>query len=504
MQKREKGIALSYLHTGVNMVCGLFLSAYLLRMLGDVEYGIYQTVASFANYLVLLEFGTGAVMTRNLSMCRGLDKPQAEINRNASTVWTLTAILTLAIAAASWLFSVASPGIFAKSMTAQQIAYGRKILIFITGYLIFAFLHQTVNGAILAYEKYTFASLQNLIRTVTRTLVLVLLVAGWQYSILIAAVDMVLNGLCFLWSYRYCRRTLGLQLRIGKMDKTILAGCAPLCVAIFLQAIVNQANNNVDKFIIGITISPESVTLYSVAMYIFSIFSSLTTIPVSMYAPAVIQKVGANVSRRELTDSLAEPCRLTAMLGGLVLFGFVAAGRQFICLFYGEAYSIAWPIAIVIMVPMYINMVNGVLVNVLDALNKRLIRSVALLVTTAANIVLTVFWLKWWGLIGAALATAVCTFLGQVLFMNIYYQKALHIPVLRLFREAFRGVLLWLVVGCGLGYWVGTLLPNTLLSFIASGATFVAAALGGHLLFGADKAQKAKYKALIFGRKHHG
>lgn len=503
MHKRKQGIALSYLHTGVNMVCGLILSSYLLRMLGDVEYGIYQTIASFANYLVLLEFGTGAVMTRNLSMCRGSASSQEEIDRNISTVWTLTAILALVIAAASWLFSWATPYIFAKTMTAQQVDYARTILIFITGYLVFAFLHQTVNGVVLAYEKYSFASIQNLVRTVVRTLVLVLLIAGWRYSVLIAVVDMVLNGLIFLWSYRYCRRTLGLRLRIGKMDKSILAGCAPLCVAIFLQAIVNQANNNVDKFIIGITVSPESVSLYSVAMYIFSIFSSLTTIPVSMYAPMVIQKVGAKVSRRELTDSLVEPCRLTAMLGGLVLFGFIAAGRQFISLFYGDAYGIAWPIAIVIMAPMYINMVNGVLVNVLDAENKRMIRSVALLITTTANIVLTVFWLRWWGLIGAALATGVCTFLGQVLFMNIYYKKALGIPVLHLFREAFRGVLLWLCAGCALGYWVGTLLPGALLSFLGSGVIFVAVAVGGHILFGTDDAQRAKYKALIFGRKNH-
>ena len=70
MGNRKAGIILSYTNTLLNMAVGLFLSAFLLRMLGDSEYGMYQTMSSFATYLVLLEFGTGTVMARNLSVCR--------------------------------------------------------------------------------------------------------------------------------------------------------------------------------------------------------------------------------------------------------------------------------------------------------------------------------------------------------------------------------------------------------------------------------------------------
>lgn len=56
---RGVGISISYINTALNMICGLFLSSFLLRHLGDNEYGLYQTVAAFATYLVLLEFGAG-------------------------------------------------------------------------------------------------------------------------------------------------------------------------------------------------------------------------------------------------------------------------------------------------------------------------------------------------------------------------------------------------------------------------------------------------------------
>ena len=87
MQKRSVGIAISYMDKVINMVCGLFLSSFLLRSLGDTEYGIYKSISSFVNYLVLLEFGTGTVMARNISLCKGKGASQEEIDKNVSTIW---------------------------------------------------------------------------------------------------------------------------------------------------------------------------------------------------------------------------------------------------------------------------------------------------------------------------------------------------------------------------------------------------------------------------------
>lgn len=43
-KKRSVGLIISYANIIVNMVNGLVLSAFLLRVLGDVEFGLYQSV----------------------------------------------------------------------------------------------------------------------------------------------------------------------------------------------------------------------------------------------------------------------------------------------------------------------------------------------------------------------------------------------------------------------------------------------------------------------------
>lgn len=112
MKKRNIGIVISYIYTFLNMVIGLFLSSFLLKKLGDVEYGLYQTVSSFATYLVLLEFGTGSVMSRNVVVARN-KKDENYLKQCISTVWYMTVFLSVAICIVSiLLYFNLGPNIF--------------------------------------------------------------------------------------------------------------------------------------------------------------------------------------------------------------------------------------------------------------------------------------------------------------------------------------------------------------------------------------------------------
>ena len=474
MRNRSVGVALSYGRILVNLVCGLLLSAVLLRVLGDAEYGVYQTVAAFANYLVLLEFGMGTVMVRNLSACRGAGASPAEMQRQVSTLWTLAVCLGGVILAAAAVFYCLIPAVYAASMTATQIAHGQQMFGVLTGVVVLSFLAQTVSGVLLAFEHYRFAAIEGTIRTALRAAVILAAVHWQKNAMVIAIADLIFSGLSLAAMAIYFRRKTELKLRLGKPDGKILRAALPLAMAIFLQAIVNQANNNVDKFLIGVLLTPEAVALYSVALYIYSVFSALTTVPISLYGPKIQQCVEQS---GDLMAQLVPPCRLTAVMGGAVLFGFAALGRPFIRLVYGESYLQAWTIALLLMGPMYLNAVTGPAVNGLDAKNKRMGRSWILLLTTALNVVLTVFWLRQWGVLGAAAATAVATVLGQVVLGNWYYRKALGIPVGKLYRQAFQGIWLWLILSCLAGAMVAHWMPHDLAALLCGGCVFMACLL---------------------------
>lgn len=489
-------MVLSYSNTFLNMICGLFLSSFLLRQAGDTNYGVYQTMSSFANYLVLLEFGTGTVLARNISACRARGESKLNVEKNISTIWTITTALSAVILLVSIGFYFSIDFIYARSMTAEQIALGKNVFIFIVVFLITSFFLQTLNGITLAFEHYTYSSAVSILKIITRTGILISLMLSVNSVIVIAVVDASIGFVLAVFTYFYCMKNFKVRINYRNFDGLILKSSLPLCLAMFLQTIVNQSNNIVGKFVLGIMSGPEDVALYSVGLYIYSIFSSLSTIPVSLYVPQVTKDVTSGLDGLELTKTLVQPCRLIVLVSGSVLFGFIACGKQFISIVYGNTYLLSWTMAIILMVPMFLNMSNAVVLNVLDVKNKRIIRSYFLIGTTVLNIVITIFGIRYLGIIAAAAATGISTLI-QVVIMNIYYQNAVNIRVLYLFKNTYKGILPYQILGAAAGFIVGTLIQNVYVSFMAAGGTYVLVALGCFLLFGRSPVENAMFKKII-------
>lgn len=486
---RGTGIVLSYINTFLNMICGLFLSSFLLRQIGDADYGVYQTMSSFANYLVLLEFGTGTVLSRNLSAVRAKGNSELETKKNISTIWTVMSALLLVILLVSGVFYAFIDTIYSKSLTAQQIADGKNIFLLITVFLCASFVTQTLNGIVLAHEHYTYSSSVSIIRLISRTGLLILLVGRFKEAIIICAVDAAINVLIAVYTFFYCQTKFGVKINYRCFDRAVLKSSLPLCLALFLQTIVTQSNSIAGKFVLGVMAGPEDVALYSVSLYIFSIFSSLSVIPVSMYVPQVTKDVISGIEGLELTKTLVQPCRMIVLVSGTILFAFFACGRQFVSIVYGESYLLAWGIALLLTGPSFLNMANAVVLNVLDVKNKRHVRSFLLMFTTVLNIVMTIFGIKYFGIIAAAASTGFSTLL-QVIMMNIYYSKAIDIKVGYLFRNIFRGILPFQMVGGAVGFVVGLLIGNVYFAFLLAGSTYMVIAFGGFYLFGKNETER--------------
>ena len=64
MNQVKAGAVLNYVIIGLNTILGLLYTPYMLRMLGQNEYGLYSLVASVIAYLTILDFGFGNAVIR--------------------------------------------------------------------------------------------------------------------------------------------------------------------------------------------------------------------------------------------------------------------------------------------------------------------------------------------------------------------------------------------------------------------------------------------------------
>ncbi len=492
MKSRSKGIALSYVQLIVNLVCGLFLSSYLIKKLGDTEYGIYQTVSSFANYLILLEFGTGTVMTQTLSACRGKNATKEKMNEAASTIWCMTNILAAIITAASIVMFFSLDNAYSESFTAENIKTAKSIFVLVIVNLIVAFYSQSFSGITLSFERYSFAPMLKTVLNLVKTVLIGVLVLKFKYAEIIVAVDIFVSFVKLFSSYLYCKKNFQLSFKFKYFNSHVFKGILPFSIALFLQTLINQANNNVDKMFIGMFISPEAVTLYSVPVFIYNIFSSIGAVPCSMYSTKIVKDISSGEPASSLIDKYISAGKLTALICGSVLFGFIAVGKPFINLFYGREYMDAWVISIILMLPSFFSVFLDVLTNVLDVLGKRIVFTVVLAGSTALNVLLTLVLIGEFGYFGAVVATAVCV-VAQLIFMVWYYTIKIKIKVIKIYAECFRSIIPFQGIACVAGYGVSSWIscatkPLTVCSLLCGGATYVVVFGALYLIF--DKEAK--------------
>ncbi len=58
MNQLKAGAALNYVVILLNTLVGLLYTPYMLRMMGQSEYGLYSLVASVIAYLTILDLGS--------------------------------------------------------------------------------------------------------------------------------------------------------------------------------------------------------------------------------------------------------------------------------------------------------------------------------------------------------------------------------------------------------------------------------------------------------------
>ena len=504
MQKsqRKAGMILSYANTLLLVAVNIFLTPFLIKSLGDSEYGVYQMMASFGGYLVLINFGTGTIMTRFVSIALANKDKKSEENYIA-TCFVITFGLGAIILIVAAVLFVFLESIYSGTMTPPQIEKAKILYLFIAANIFVTLFAHTLQGIITAYEKFVVNNLWQILKTFLKAALVLGLFMVKSDSLIIVSVDLFLSLLLLLSELFYIILKLKVRWKLYSFDKEMFSSSAVFALAIFLQSIVNQANTKVDITILGIMEGPESVTTYSVAMQIFSVFSSVSTAAIAVYLPKFSRMCASGKpDGKAITEATIAPSRVQTLMSGAILCGFLVCGKDFINVWMGDEYSFAWVIAVIILTPSFLLYINGVIVSVLDAMGKRLVRSIVLAGIALCNIGLTVLLVHFFGEIGAPIGTAITTFIGSVVVMNIYYVKVLGFKFGYFCSEVFRGIIPSLLIATAASLPFVFLIDKGVWGLIIKAGVFVIALVVCLLLFGFNKAEKELITGFIKRRKN--
>ena len=440
MNKEIKiGSVIAYINIFLNMIVNVFLTPFLISSLGNSEYGVYKVIQSFSAQLAIMSFGVSTIVIRNIVYYTTQNKNKEKENFifMANIISIILALLVVAVGA---ILYQSIDIMYGNTFTVEELILSKKLFVLLVLNVGLSIITDNFTGLIRAHEKFIIFNGITTARIGIRILSIVLLISIGVKSIGIVLTDLFITLLVLLSSVIYSKFCLHEKGKFHYFDKKMFKESMTLSVAIFLQAIVNQVNQNVDNIILGALVGTKLVTIYSIGLSLYVSFNSLVTVFAGMYAPQAVKLVALGASGEELTDFAIKPARIQAIFAGLGIVGFVLLGKDFVKLWLGNGYDDVYKITLILIIPVVIPLVESITNNILDAKLKRMARSIILVGMCIFNTIVSIILIKTIGYIGAAYGTALSLILGHGILMNIYLQKKIGINVLRMFRSVFTGI----------------------------------------------------------------
>jgi len=398
----------------------LIYTPFMLRMMGQSEYGLYGMAGSFISYLSLLSFGIGGAYVKFNAQYRAKGDVEGEKKLNgmffsvfavlAGLVGIVGAIL---IACSRFMVSVA---LTSEESTKLQIIMG--ILVINT---IGTFIGNVVTMALNAYERYFFVrSVLLACGVITPILNVVALYLGGR-AIALAAISCVVSLSTYVVFFVYARASINLQFSLKGFDKKVLKDIFVFSAFLFVNSLTDTLTFSTDSIILGTTKGTACVAVYTVGSQFKNYFHQFSTTVSNVFAPAINMNIAKGGDMGAIDDLFVKVGRIQFYVVSLVLIGYCSIGHQFIRLWAGENYSDAFWIGLFLMLSVFIPAFQSIGVQIQQAMNKHKARSITYFLIALINVGITIPFSIWWGGIGAALATMICMLAGCGIFMNIYY-----------------------------------------------------------------------------------
>lgn len=470
--QKKSGILLSYLTLFFNSLFGILFTPFLISSLGTSEFGVYQLINSFAGYLIILNFGMSTVIARYIAKYQSENRDDEQANFLFTSILITFGLFFIVLIIGSFLF-FSLDSLFSDSLSAEELIKSKQLYIILVFNISLSIIMNTLSGIVMGYEKFAITNGLKLGRIILKYLILFILLNLGYKSIALVTTDLLLTILFILFESVYCFKELHIKVKFKYFDKALIWSVSAFSFAVFLQAIVNQVNQNLDRVILGSMMGADTVALYSISLVFLTTFSSLTGAIGGVFVPEATRMLSRHATNEEMTDFVIKPGRLQFMIGGAIVSGFILFGEKFISIWVGEEFLGAYIPAIILLVPSLIPLVQNVANAILDAKMKRMGRSVILIIMAIINIVLTIILVKTFGYIGAAIGTAMSVIIGNIIVMNYYYKIAIGLNITRLFKEIFKGTLKCLITTSLILYLIVSVLPDTIFTFILSIVIFL-------------------------------
>ena len=406
------GTATKYLLLAVNIVLGIFLMPFTVRHLGTTEYGLWMLVASMTAYFQLLDLGYGNGLVRHVADADARGNVTL-VNQILSTFVVVYSALGLAAALAVGAMIVWVVPNFPK-LQPEQVSLARFVLAMIGIRIAVGFPMTVFGAATTARQQF---ALNNLVATaaslLTGAATFLLLASGYRVRAVVAASTAVAlaSYVAYAWTAR--RAFPELRLRLSAFSPPLVRDVTAFSLYVFIIDIAIQIGFNLDNVVVGAALGTSAVAVYAIALRLADYQRQISNQFNGLMFPVVV-RYGATNDPDALRRMLVEGTRLALMLVCGVTVCLMGFARPLIARWMGPGFEDS-------VVPLQVLAVTGVVLvgqgplgNILLGTGRHRLVAFVSLGEAIANLILSVIFVRRYGLLGVAVGTAIPVVLANL------------------------------------------------------------------------------------------
>lgn len=435
--QRKSGAILSYVSIIASTLVQLIYIPFLIKMLGQSEYGLYSLINSVIGYLTILDLGFGNAIVVYTAKYREQGKYEEE-KKLHGMFFIVFCIIGAIVGLLGVILYFNVNNLFGNTMSDAELHKAKIMMLILTFNLVISFVFSIFSSILNAYEKFVYQKVISILNIILRPIIMIpLLFMGFK-SITMVIVITILNMIVLLSNYFYCKKKLNVRVKYRGFDKVIFKTILGYSVWIFLSTIVDKVNWSVDQFVLGSFVGTTAVSVYAVAGQINTLFINLSTAISGVLLPKVSTMIAREATKYEITSEFIKVGRIQYYIIFLMASALILFGKEFFIAWVGNEYVNSYYIALILILPLCIPLIQNIGISIMQAKEMHKFRSILYLFIAIANIIVSIpLAIRYQG-IGCAIGTALSLIIGNGLIINIYYFNKVGINVLKFWKEIIK------------------------------------------------------------------
>jgi O-antigen/teichoic acid export membrane protein len=429
-----KNVGSSWFALGFNILVGIFLSPYILHHLGDDAFGLWVLIFSITGYYGLFDLGIRSSIIRYVAKYSTV-ADNDELNRLVNTaLLTYSGIGTIAVV----ITVIAS--FYVGTMfriSGGSIQQARWLFLMVGTAVALGFPVGVFGGILEGLQRFYVLNITSMTATVLRAVLIVAALRHGRGLLTVALITVALPLLMGLINAAVVLRSLPLNFGLKHLNRESLKRIATYSGTTFIIIVAARLRFKTDAMVIGTFVSSAAITYFTIGSrlvdYAGDVVSGLAQVFVPMSSKS--DATGDLSGLRRIFVAGNRACALIIFPIAAIL---VILGKSLIEAWVGIRYvNVSYPVLLVLVIPSTLMLAQSASSRVLYGMAKHRTLAVVMLLEGAANLFLSIFLVRPFGILGDAAGTAIPLACTSLFFLPRHLCKVLNLRLTVYLIQAF-------------------------------------------------------------------